>query len=378
MPDIKENLLELLLERKAIDQDQFAKLTEMAEGGKKVEEILVEEDIMSVEEVVKFKAGLYNIPYKYIEEIDIGEGALNVIPFEVAKNYSIACFERDDNRIKVGMINPYNSKAIEAVNFLVKEQGLIAEFYLISEDSLKKIFNRYGNVEKEISSALETRAQEDKKERPKESDEEKDEGMPSSTEDDMSGAPVARIVSVIIRHAVDENASDIHIEPMQKETRVRYRVDGILKTSLVLPKSIHNAVVGRVKVLARLKLDETRVPQDGRIRLVINKREIDFRVSTMPLMGQEKIVMRILNLGKGIPSLEDLGFSSKVLRIINANIKKTYGLLLITGPTGSGKSTTLASLLNMLNKEQVNIVTLEDPIYAPEGFVVSLCSIILS
>ncbi len=361
MPDAKENLLDLLLEHKIINEKQYKDIAGKAKkSNRKVEDILVERDIMNIEEVVRFKARIYNIPYQYIEESKITEEALNVIPFEVAKNYSIACFEKTDNKIKVGMIDPYNSKAIEAVNFLVKEQGLVAEFYLISKDSLKKIFDRYGNLEKEISSALESKAQEEHKDTKKEEGSEDVELFSSG--EDISEAPVARIVSVIIRHAVEENASDIHIEPMQKETRVRYRVDGILRTSLVLPKSIHNSVVGRVKVLARMKIDETRVPQDGRIRLVINKKQIDFRVSTMPLMGQEKVVMRILNLGKGIPKLEELGFSSNNLRIVSRNMKKTFGLLLVTGPTGSGKSTTLASVLNILNKEQVNIVTLEDPI----------------
>lgn len=363
MSDLKENLLELLLERQAISEQQFNKLAGIArDSSKRIEDILVEENVMSIEEIVKFRASVYNIPYQYIEEEQINQQSLNIIPFEVARNYSIACFEKSENKIKVGMIDPYNSKAIEAVNFLVKEQGLLAEFYLISEDSLKRIFTYYGNMEKEVSSALETKAEEDAKEDQQPGAEEDKVEDISGMGDDVAGAPVARIVSVIIRHAVEEGASDIHIEPMQKESRVRYRIDGILKTSLVLPKSIHNAVIGRVKVLARMKIDETRVPQDGRIRLVVNKKEVDFRVSTMPLLGQEKAVMRILNLGKGIPKLVDLGFSSKVLRIVSKNIQKTYGLLLVTGPTGSGKSTTLASILSMLNKEDVNIVTLEDPV----------------
>jgi type IV pilus assembly protein PilB len=191
---------------------------------------------------------------------------------------------------------------------------------------------------------------------------EEDSSQDLSMEESISTTPVAKIVSVIIRHAVEEKASDIHIEPMARETRVRYRIDGLLRTSLILPKSIHSAVVSRIKVLSKLKLDETRIPQDGRIRLMINKKEIDFRISVMPLMGEEKVVMRILDLGKGIPILEDLGYGHRSLSVVQENIKKTFGLFLITGPTGSGKSTTLASVLNMLNYEKVNIVTLEDPV----------------
>jgi len=182
------------------------------------------------------------------------------------------------------------------------------------------------------------------------------------TQDDINSAPVSRIVSVIIRHAVEARASDIHIEPFAKESRVRYRIDGILHTSLTLPKSIHNAVIARIKVLAKLKLDETRIPQDGRIRLVISNREIDFRVSTLPLSSSEKVVMRILDTVRAIQSLENLGFNQLCLHRMQEGIKKTSGIVLVTGPTGSGKTTTLYSLLNILNQEGVNISTLEDPI----------------
>jgi type IV pilus assembly protein PilB len=167
---------------------------------------------------------------------------------------------------------------------------------------------------------------------------------------------------VIIRHAVEGRASDIHIEPMQKESRVRYRIDGILHTSLVLPKNVHSAIVGRIKVLADLKLDETRMPQDGRIRVNINDREIDLRISILPLLEEEKIVMRILDVTKDAPSLADLGFMGPGLKVILKNLTKTDGLFLITGPTGSGKSTTLFSVLTDMNKEDINISTLEDPV----------------
>jgi type IV pilus assembly protein PilB len=180
--------------------------------------------------------------------------------------------------------------------------------------------------------------------------------------EDINSAPVSRIVSVIIRHAVEARASDIHIEPYANDSRVRYRIDGILHTSLSLPKSVHNAIIARIKVLAKLKLDETRIPQDGRIRLVVNNREVDFRISTLPLVNREKVVMRILDTSKGAPSLEQLGFNKLALRRIEEGSKKTSGIFLVTGPTGSGKTTTLYAMLNILNQEGVNISTLEDPI----------------
>lgn len=350
--------MDLLAVKKIITPGKKAELEKILAGTEKtLEDTLVEEKILSSEKIVALKAELAGIAYRDVSNISVAEDALSVIPFEVAQNYKIGCFEKDGNKIKVGLIDPYNSRAIEAVNFLAKEQNLEVEFYLISEENLNNIFNRYRTLSKEISTALESKA--------KEAGELEtiEEGKTEElVEESVTSAPVARIVSVIIRHAVEEKASDIHIEPLPKETRVRYRVDGLLRTSLILPKSIHNAVVGRIKVLAKLKLDETRIPQDGRIRLLINKKEIDFRISVMPLLGEEKVVMRVLDLGRGIPTLEELGYDDHARKIILKTIKKTFGLFLITGPTGSGKSTTLASVLNILNREEINIVTLEDPI----------------
>jgi type IV pilus assembly protein PilB len=350
--------LKLLVKKKVITEAKSAELAESAgETEKTVEDILLEQKILKSEEIVALKAELAGMAYIDISSLTIGEDALNVIPFEAAQNYKIACFEKAGDKIKIGLIDPYNNRAFEAVNFLVKEQNFEVEFYLISEDNLNNIFNQYRNLEKEISTALESKAKETGEM------ETIEEGRTEElVEESVSSAPVARIVSVIIRHAVEEKASDIHIEPLPRETRVRYRIDGLLRTSLILPKSIHNALVGRIKVLAKLKIDETRIPQDGRIRLMINKKEIDFRISVMPLLGEEKVEMRILDLGKGIPTLEELGYTFRALDVVKETIKKTFGLFLITGPTGSGKSTTLAAVLNMLNKEEVNIITLEDPI----------------
>ena len=234
---------------------------------------------------------------------------------------------------------------------------MLVEYYLISDLSFNIAFKQYKTLKKEISTALKTRAEEKAEELEKIK---KKDGV--QLEEIAKTAPVAKIVSVIIRHAVEGRASDIHIEPLQKETRVRYRIDGILGTSLVLPKNVHNAIVGRIKVLANLKLDETRVPQDGRIRATVNGKEIDLRVSTLPLLGEEKVVMRILDTTKKAITLEDLGFIGPGLKIIKNNIKKTDGMFLVTGPTGSGKSTTLFAILNKVNREGINISTLEDPV----------------
>jgi type IV pilus assembly protein PilB len=317
---------------------------------------LIAQKIVDEEKLTELKAEVFGLSYYNLADNEVPEAVLNFLPEEISRTYKIICFGKENKNIKIGLVES-NLKAIEAVNFLAADEKLKVEYYLISNSSFQKAFKQYQKLEEEISSALEVKAKEEGEELITVSNESND-----LNTDDINSAPVSRIVSVVIRHAVEARASDIHIEPFAKESRVRYRIDGILHTSLTLPKSIHNAVIARIKVLAKLKLDETRVPQDGRIRLIINNREIDFRVSTLPLANNEKVVMRILDTVSGVQTLESLGFNQIVLRRMHEGIKKTSGIVLVTGPTGSGKTTTLYSILNILNQEGVNISTLEDPI----------------
>lgn len=318
--------------------------------------VLIESNLVSEEELTEVMADFYKLPYQGPLNEEINDAVLKFLPEEVSKTYKIICFEKEDDVLKIALVEP-NLKAMEAVSFLVSGEKQRVRYYLVSNSTWEKAFKQYQKIEEEISSALEIRAKEEGEDLVAVKNEAED-----LSSEDINSAPVSRIVSVIIRHAVEARASDIHIEPYAKESRVRYRIDGILHPSLVLPKSIHNAVVSRIKVLAKLKLDETRIPQDGRIRLLINNREVDFRISTLPLVNSEKVVMRILDTAKGAPTLEQLGFNKLALRKIRSGIKKTSGIVLVTGPTGSGKTTTLYSLLTILNQEGVNISTLEDPI----------------
>lgn len=309
------------------------------------------------EELTKVLAEVSKLPYYNLPNESIPENILNFLPEEISRTYKIICFNREAKNISIGLVSA-DLKAMEAVNFLTSGEHLNPVFYLISESSWQRGIKQYQKIEEEISTALEVRAKEEGEELVQVKTD-SDESMDS---DDINSAPVSKIVSVIIRHAVEARASDIHIEPFARESRVRYRIDGILHTSLTLPKSIHSSIIARIKVLAKLKLDETRVPQDGRIRLVINGREIDFRVSTLPLASMEKVVMRILDTNRSTPTLESLGFNANTSACIRRGMKKTSGILLVTGPTGSGKSTTLYSILSVLNQEDVNISTLEDPV----------------
>jgi len=321
-----------------------------------LEPFLLKNKIVDSERLTEVKSELHHLLYQNLQTETIKDDALNFLSRDIAHNYSVICFFKDSIVAKIGLVH-YDLKAMEAVSFLAKGQNLKVEYYLISDKSFQEVFRKYDKLEEEVSSALEVKAKEKGDELV--AIEDKSEAL---KEEDVNSAPVAKIVSVIIRHAVESRASDIHIEPFSNESRVRYRIDGILHNSLILPKSIHNSVVARIKVLAKLKLDETRIPQDGHIRLIIDAREIDFRISTLPLGATEKVELRILDQAKGLTNIEELGFNKQVYNTIKENIKRTSGIILLTGPTGSGKTTSLYSILNVLNKETVNISTLEDPI----------------
>lgn len=352
----QDKLLNFLQSKQVLTVEQTEQVKLEATQDKfNLSSFLIKEKILEEEELASLKAELYGLPYANLLEAELKDSAINFLPKEIANNYNIVCFEKQDKIVKIGLLEP-NFKAVEAVNFLAMDEKLTVEYYLISQSSLSKVLKQYQRLEEEVLNVLETRSREEDEVDFLES---KDVNI---EEENVESAPVSRIVAVIIRHAVEARASDIHIEPYDHESRVRYRIDGILHTSLTLPKNIHNSIVARIKVLAQLKLDETRIPQDGRIRLVVSKREVDFRISTLPLINNEKVVMRVLDTMKGPPTLEDLGFNNICLKLIREGIKKTSGILLVTGPTGSGKTTTLYSVLNILNKEGVNISTLEDPI----------------
>ncbi len=367
MNSADQKTLKLLQKKKLLKKDQADDFAEKLEVKNiSLEELLNKEGSLDPEKAIEVKAEVVNMPYKSLIDQKADLESLKIIPVQVAENYKVVCFNQVKDELHLGIVDPYNTKAIEAINFLAQREDLRPKFYLISEESFSQHYKQYQNLKEEVSSALKEKfekEQEDEKlERATLSEMEEEQSGDMSDEEGLEGAPVAKMVSVIIKHAVEGNASDIHIEPLEGESRVRYRIDGVLQTSLTLPKNVHDSLIGRIKVLSKLKIDETRVPQDGRIRLRINKKRIDFRVSVMPMTNAEKVVMRILDLSKGVPALEELGHDSRSLKIIKENIKKTFGMFLISGPTGSGKSTTLASALSILNKQDVNISTLEDPI----------------
>lgn len=352
----QKELLESLVAQNLITQETVEDLNQRAlEGRTTPEELVVVDNLVPEEKLVEVKAKLLNFPVSNLVGENIPKNTLNLIPQEVAANYQMVAFKKIGKEIHVGLVNPQNFKAIEAVEFLAQKSNLKAKYFIISGTSFRTAFHQYQILGEEVEQALagiDAKAAAAKMEV----------GELKEMEKVIKSAPISKMVLVIIRHAIDGRSSDIHIEPTIKDTKVRYRIDGILRTSLVLPKYVHAAIVARIKVLANLKLDESRKPQDGRIRLTIEGRDIDFRVSTLPLYEGEKVVLRILDTATAIPKLDHLGFNSIYIDLIKQAIKKPHGLTLLTGPTGSGKTTTLYTILTMLNKEGVNIVTLEDPI----------------
>ena len=352
----QDQLLEQLVRGTIITQDVANDVKKRALDGKqRPEQLLMAEGKISEDALLEVKAKLLNIPSIDLRGLQIPKQVLNLIPREVAENYQMVPFEQQGTELRVGMVNPQDFKAVEAVEFLAQKADLKVRYYLISEDGLKVTLRQYREIGEEAEEALSHIGQ-------KTAVVAADEASLQEMEQVIKSAPVSKMVLVILRHAIDGRASDVHIEPTLKDTKVRYRIDGILRTSLVLPKYIHAAIIARVKVLANLKLDETRKPQDGRIRLNIEGRDIDFRVSTLPLFEGEKVVLRILDSTSSVPALEKLGYHDVHIDTINQNVKRPHGLILLTGPTGSGKTTTLYTVLSMLNKDGTNIVTLEDPI----------------
>ncbi|MFA6603419.1 MAG: GspE/PulE family protein [Patescibacteria group bacterium] len=349
-------LLDILLEAGHITEDNYRLVQkEHVDSGLPVDALLIKKRLVDEELIVKAKGLVMNLPFADLVGKKIDVQVVNLIPKPVAENNKAVAFDKQDGVVSIGMLDPRDPAAVQAIGFLAQNAGFAVKYFVISNPSFNYALKKYEEIGKEVAKALEVA-----KDRyvPKPKEDEKEEKL----EEIIKGAPVSRIVSVILRHAVDGGASDIHLEPYGEETRVRYRVDGVLRTSLRLPKYIHNSIVSRIKVLSNMKLDETRIPQDGRIRETFGEKIIDFRVSTLPLQDAEKVVMRILDTTKGVPALEQLGFRKHYVDIIKEDIRKPHGIFLITGPTGSGKSTTLFTILNMRNDEVVNISTLEDPV----------------
>ena len=332
--------------------------TEAKESGRKLEDVLLRRNLVSEEMMSKAKAYVFGIPFVDLTNEIVSPEILKIIPEAIARGSNIVAFRKTGNDLEVAMLDPDD---LQTIDFIKKKANLNILARLTSKKSIDAVMRQYRkSLEDEFSKIIKSESSEVIKVIGAFG-----KGVEKSDADLQKVAgelPIVRIVDTLIRHAILEGASDIHIEPEEKDVVVRYRIDGILKDVMTLPREVHEGVVARVKVLASLKLDEHRLPQDGRFKIESDGYKVSFRVSILPVYDGEKIVTRLLREDAEGFTLESLGYRGNALEVLHRAIKKPTGLVLATGPTGSGKTTTLYTILDILNTPEVNISTIEDPI----------------
>ncbi len=354
------SLIQQLLKKGIIDKSRAEALEyEVKNSGQKEEEVIVEKKIIPEDFLFGLKGETLKMPLKIVSAEDVPLKILETIPEESARYYKIIPLGRKEreNALDIGMVYPEDIKAREAIEFLARQNKFSYQIFLITISNFNELLKKYRTLKKEVTKALEELESEMGEGKPGESPAKK-----MDFERIAEEAPISKVVAVMLRHAVDGNASDIHIEGGKDRVRVRFRLDGILNSSLLLPMSILPAIVARIKILSNLKIDETRIPQDGRFSAKISDRAIDFRVSTFPTTMGEKVVIRILDPFQRKADFKELGITGRNLAVIKRALEKPFGMILSTGPTGSGKSTTLYSMIGLFDKEALNITTLEDPV----------------
>jgi len=314
------------------------------------------------------KAEELGVKYLQILPDKVDKKCYKIIPESIAREHKIFSFDENNGVVKVAMVNPQDLEARNILSFLAERNKMTFDVYLVSETIFDELLSNYQTAEKAVEEVVAS-FEDASKNREIESSKKKSK---SDEKIIIQDAPVSKLVQVIINHAIEGGASDIHIEPVGDEYRVRFRIDGMLHSSLILPKSVGVATISHIKILSNLKIDENRKPQDGRFKArkgkIIMTDDVDFRISTLPVINGEKVVMRILTKDDKVFDLKKLGLLGTNHDVLSEKIKETSGIILITGPTGSGKSTTLYSFLKIINQEVRNIVTLEDPVeYSLDG-----------
>ncbi|MEW6610325.1 MAG: ATPase, T2SS/T4P/T4SS family [Patescibacteria group bacterium] len=346
-PSQSTDLLEAIVKGKIASKKELdVAIKEAQATHRAVEQVLLEKKLITEDQLAELKAGLLGYPFIKLNTLTIRKDVLNLIPEPIASSHLLVAFSRSDTSLKIATLDPDDLQTFE---FIKKRTGLTIEIYLTTPSDIREVLKQYHkSLKAEFEEITKTEI----------SGDEEHEKLKELAQD----LPIIRIVDTLLEYAIFEGASDIHIEPTEKEVVVRYRVDGILRDVMTLPKKTQAGIVARVKILANLKLDEHRLPQDGRFKICTNEYRISFRVSVIPVFDGEKIVLRLLNESAQILTLEQLGFYGNALLTIKTNIAKPHGMILVTGPTGSGKTTTLYTILNIINMPTVNITTIEDPI----------------
>lgn len=348
---VSDQTIESILKQGGVvDEPQLADLKLIAERSKQtLQETAIEQKVISEEDLTKLIGDYIGVPFVRIEPKDIPEDILKRIPEHIARQYNVVLFEKnEDDSLSLAMEDPDD---VQALNFIQKEIGYNTKVFLATKSNILDCLENYrGNINAELDEVI--AVQKDTSA----------EDQNVSQDDFAENSPIAQTVNLLLEYAIKSNASDIHIEPREDYVQVRYRIDGVLKEVNKLPRNVHGALVSRIKILSNLKIDERRVPQDGRFKIKVSGKQYALRVSTLPIADGEKVVMRILDESNQAVKLDQLGYWGLSLATVKDAMAQPNGMILVTGPTGSGKSTSLFSVLSELNTPDVNISTIEDPV----------------
>lgn len=346
----QQELTKILIDQQLVDDSQLAEaVAEASDTGRPLEQVVIGKKFVAADALYQAIATHYKLPFIDLKNRNIRKDVLFVIPEVTAQTHKTVAFDQTDKELSVVTLDPTN---LELFDFLGKKTGLEIKPHITTPESIQEVLKKYHVGLTAELKGIEAAGQEAV------AGQSSDEDLKTIAQD----IPIVRIVDTLLEYSILEKASDIHIEPTEKEVNIRYRIDGILRRVMTLPKTTHAGVVARIKILSNLKLDEHRLPQDGRFKVKSNDMQVSFRVSIIPTFDGEKIVMRLLPDQAQQLSLEQLGFQPRSFELIKENIAKPHGMILVTGPTGSGKTTTLYSILGVLNRPEVNISTIEDPI----------------
>lgn len=348
---IPDNVVEeILRQNEAIGNSDITEIKLVAEkSGKSLQQSVMDAGVLTNQQLVEAVSERTGIPFVQIDSKSIPPEILKRIPEHIAKQYNVVLFGIDsDKSLKLAMEDPDD---VQALNFIQKEIGYNLKIYIATKENILESLGNYrGTLDDELDEVVSIQTESDK------------DSKPVSEDDFKEDSPIAQTVNLLLEYAIKANASDIHIEPREEYVQVRYRIDGVLQEVNKLPRSVHGALISRIKILANLKIDERRVPQDGRFKVSVAGKQYALRVSSLPIADGEKIVMRILDESNKTITLEQLGYWGLSLRTIKDAMAQPNGMILITGPTGSGKSTSLFGMLSILNTPDVNISTIEDPV----------------
>lgn len=351
-----EDLKQMILQNHLATEAKLAEVEKIAnDQHASFQDLLITKKVVNEKDLVMIYGQAFKVPFVDLSQIEIKKDLLSKLPEKVARRYQSVIFDEKDGNLFLAMTDPTD---VQAVQFIEKELGYSTKVHIASSTDINNALDLYKEgISTEISKVI----KEGGDELNIEEDNIKDFNA-ESVQGIVQEAPIARALNIILEYAVKSRASDIHIEPREGYIQVRFRVDGILLDTMTLPKQILSALITRIKILSNLRIDEHRVPQDGRIKIKVGTKSVSIRVSTLPIIDGEKVVMRLLDESNKAPTLEELGYSGMALVGIKRALTKPHGMLLVTGPTGSGKSTTLYSAISMLNSMEVNISTVEDPI----------------